>query len=154
MNRRATVDEFLQQKRIAFVGVSREEKHFSRALFREFVRRGYDVIPVNPNVDSVEGKAAFASVKQIEPAVDSVLVITPASQTGKVVEDCATAGVRRVWMYRAGGAGSVDLKAVEFCDAHGMDVVAGECPHMFFKDSMWFHKAHGFVRKVTGSYPK
>ncbi|MCX6622119.1 MAG: CoA-binding protein [Acidobacteria bacterium] len=153
MNRRACVDEFLQQKRIAFVGVSRKEQHFSRALFHEFVERGYDVIPVNPNLDAVEGKVAFASVSRIDPPVDSVLVITPASQTGKVVEECATAGVRRVWMYRAVGVGSVDPKAVEYCEAHGMGVIAGECPNMFFPDTAWYHNAHGFVRKLTGSYP-
>ncbi len=154
MNRRATVDEFLEQKRIAFIGVSREEKHFSRTLFREFVLRGYDVIPVNPKTDSIEGRPTYASVKQIDPPVESALVITPAKLTGDVVKECAEAGVRRVWMYRAVGDGSVDPKAVEFCEAHGIDVVAGECPNMFFADAMWFHKAHGFIRKLTGSYPR
>jgi len=153
MNRRASVDAFLEQKRIAFVGVSSKERHFSRSLFREFVQRGYDVVPVNPKPDSVEGKQAFASVSAIEPKVDSVLVITPASQTAAVVEECAAAGVQRIWMYRATGPGSVDPKAVEFCKQKGIDVVAGECPHMFFPNAMFFHRFHGFVKKIVGAYP-
>lgn len=153
MNRLASVNEFLQQKRIAFVGVSRQERHFSRLLFREFIKRGYDVIPVNPNAGAFDGKTAFTSVSAIEPKVDSVLVITPASQTAAVVEECAAAGVRRVWMYRATGAGSVDPKAVEYCKEKGIDVVAGECPHMFFPETMFFHKFHGFVKKIIGQYP-
>ena len=43
----ATLDEirdFLSLKRIAVVGVSRNPKDFTRSLFREFVRRGYDVV--------------------------------------------------------------------------------------------------------------
>jgi hypothetical protein len=27
----------------------------------------------------------------------------------------------------------------------------GECPFMFL---LWFHRLHGFVRKITGAYPK
>ncbi len=40
--------EFLAQKRIALVGVSRQEKDFSRMVLRELVRRGYDVVPSAP----------------------------------------------------------------------------------------------------------
>ncbi|MCC7499846.1 MAG: CoA-binding protein [Bryobacterales bacterium] len=153
MNRRASVDEFLKQKRIAFVGVSRNERHFSRSLFREFVKRGYEVIPVNPNAETIDGKPSFASVTQIEPPVESALLITPNGQTRKVVEECAAAGVRRVWMYRAAGQGSVDRAAVEFCDARDIDVIAGECPNMFFPDAGWVHRTHGFIRRLTGNYP-
>ena len=39
------ITKFLECKRVAFVGVSRDPKHFSRALFREFVAKGYDPSP-------------------------------------------------------------------------------------------------------------
>ena len=42
------VRDFLAQRRIAFVGLSRDPKHFSRVVFREMSQRGYDVVPVNP----------------------------------------------------------------------------------------------------------
>ena len=34
------VEDFLNQKRIAFVGVSRDPKDFSRSLFRDLQRQG------------------------------------------------------------------------------------------------------------------
>src|SRR5579885_654854 len=53
------IQDFLAQKRIAFVGVSRDPKDFSCSLFREFVKRGYDVVPVNPNASEVMGRQTF-----------------------------------------------------------------------------------------------
>ncbi|MBI5563817.1 MAG: CoA-binding protein, partial [Chloroflexi bacterium] len=36
---------------------------------------------------------------------------------------------------------------------HGMSVVDGQCPFMFLPQTMWFHRMHGFIKKVSGSYP-
>ena len=38
------IQDFLDHKRVAMVGVSRESQDFSRGLFREFVNRGYDMV--------------------------------------------------------------------------------------------------------------
>lgn len=148
-----TIEDFLAQKRIAMVGVSREPKDFSVMLFEELCRRGYDVVPVNPSLADVAGRNCVARVQDIKPAVDGALLMTSPSVTDVVVRDCVEAGIRRVWMYRAAGAGAVSWKAVEFCRAHGIAVVEGECPYMFLPEN-GFHKVHGFVRWITGSYPQ
>jgi hypothetical protein len=56
-------------------------------------------------------------------------------------------------MYRAGGEGAVSPQAIEYCEEHGIAVVPGECPYMFFADSGWFHRVHGFIKRISGSYP-
>jgi predicted CoA-binding protein len=148
-----SINEFLGLKRIAIVGVSRNPQDFTRQLFQEFRRRGYDAVPVNPNLTEVDGLPCYASVAGIPQAVDGVLLMTKPSVTGEVVLDCARAGVRSVWMHRGSGAGAVDDAAVKFCEAEGMHVVAGECPFMFFPQTGFIHKAHGFCRKIFGGYP-
>ena len=148
-----SIQDFLNLKRLAVVGVSRNPRDFTRTLFREFQQRGYDVVPVNPNVAEVEGLAAVAHLRDVSPPVEGVLVLTPASATEAVVRECAGAGIHHVWLYRATGMGAVDPQAVQFCRASGIDVVDGECPFMFFDHSGWFHRFHGFCRKVMGQYP-
>jgi uncharacterized protein len=148
-----TIDDFLAQKRIAMVGVSRDRKDFSVTLFQELCRRGYDAVPVNPKVSEVLGRRCFARVQDIQPAVDAVLLMTPPEVTEGVVRDCAEAGIRRVWMYQAGGQGAVSAEAVEFCRAQGIQVVPGQCPFMFWRDAGAGHRLHGFIRKITGRYP-
>jgi uncharacterized protein len=147
------IHEFLSQKRIAMVGVSREPKHFSVVLFDELCRRGYEMVPVNPKAPSIEGRRCFARVQDIQPPVKAALLMTPAEATDSVVADCFAAGVTHVWMHRAGGKGSVSAKAVEFCKAKGMKVIPGECPFMFLPGAAGIHRFHGFIRKITGRYP-
>ena len=148
-----TIEDFLAQKRIAIVGVSRDPKDFSTSLFREFVKRGYDVVPVNPKSTEVLGRPCFAHVHDVQPRPDAVLLMTTPEISEIVVKDCQQAGIRHIWMYRATGAGAVSPIAVEFCRQQGISVVAGECPFMFFPKN-GFHSIHGFIRKITGRYPK
>jgi predicted CoA-binding protein len=151
MNPRDDIDDFLRQKRLAVVGVSRNEKDFTRILFREFIRRGYDAVPVNPASEAIDGRPCFHRVQDIVPAVDGALILTPANRTDAVVLDCAAAGVPRVWMFRAVGRGAVSKAAVSYCKSKGIRVIAGFCPYMFWKDAAFVHRLHGFfVKLVSG----
>ncbi len=149
MTMRAQIDVFLSRKRLAIAGVSRNPKDFSRAVFREFVRRGYDVVAVNPNLEEVEGRPCFARMQEIAPAVEGAILMTPPALTARVVRDCAEAGIRHVWMHRGAGRGSVDPTAVEFCRAQGMEVIPGECPFMYLPDAGFPHGVHRFLRGLV-----
>jgi len=149
-----TIADFLAQKRIAIAGISRDPASLSAKLFEEFCRRGYDVVPVNPNTAVVQGHRCYARVQDVEPPVQTVLLMTSPDVTDTVVRDCAEAGVRRVWMYSAGGKGSVSSQAIQFCREREIQVVPGQCPFMFLPDTAGIHRLHGFVRKITGRYPR
>jgi len=147
------VHDFLDQKRFAFVGVSREPKDFSRDLFREFLARGYQAVPVNPDANEIDGQPCFARLQEIQPPVDEAFFMTPPAVTDTLVRDCPGAGIKRVWMFRGAGAGAATPAAIRFCEAQGIGVIPGECPFMFLPGGAWFHRFHGFVKKITGSYP-
>lgn len=149
-----TIEDFLAKKRIAMVGMSRKPGNFSGMLFEEFCRRGYDMVPVNPGVHELLGRRCFARVQDIEPPVDAVILMTSPSVTETVVRDCAEAGIRFVWMYRAGGEGAVNRSAIDFCHAQDIQVVPGECPFMFWRDAGAGHRLHGFILKILGRYPR
>lgn len=148
-----TIEDFLAHKRIAMVGISREPTDFSATLFEELCRRGYDVVPVNPNTSEVLGRHCFARVQDIHPPVEAALLMTSPAVTDDVVCDCAAAGISRIWMYRATGKGAVSAEAVRFCQERGIQVVPGQCPFMFWRDAGTSHRFHGFIRRITGRYP-
>lgn len=150
---RASIDDFLSHRRLAIVGVSRDPRDFSRKVYEEFKDRGYDVFPVNPNSSDLNGDRCYASVAEIQPVVEAAMVMTPARLSESVVKDCAAAGVRRVWLYRAVGHGAVSPEAVKTCHENGIAVIPGECPFMFFSGAGWIHTLHGLCRKLTGTYP-
>lgn len=148
------IQDFLGLKRLAVVGVSRKPQDFSRALFREFLARGYQVVPVHPDAPDIEGQRCFARLQDIQPPVEGALFLTAPAVTGTLVRECPAAGITRVWMFRGAGQGAAAPEAVRFCEAHGISVIPGECPFMFFPATRWFHRMHGFVRKIAGSYPR
>ena len=153
MSIRALIGEFLSEKRIAVVGVSRNPRDFTRALLKEFRTRGYDTVPVTPHAQEIEGAQCFARVQDIRPAVGRALLMTPPQATEQVVRDCAEAGIPLVWMYRAGGTGAVSQAAIEFCRERGIRVVPGFCPLMFLPGAQWYHRFHGVLLKIAGKYP-
>jgi uncharacterized protein len=146
---RGAIDDFLGQKRLAVVGVSRNENQseYSRMVFRELVKRGYDVVPVNPGASEIEGRRCYARVTDVTPPVDGVLVLLPSESAAKVVSDCVEAGVTRVWLRN-------DVpSARELCDQRGITLVSGYCPFMFLPNGPFFHQCHAFGLKLAGRYP-
>ncbi len=150
------IDAFWGLKRLAVVGVSRNPKHFSTAIWRELRDRRYDVVPVNPSATEIDGRQAYARVQDIQPPVDGVVILTPSAATEQVVKDCIEAGVQHAWMHRGagGGPGAVSPAAVALAKSAGMDVVDGQCPFMFLPGTPVFHRMHAFIKKINGSYPK
>ena len=153
MTTREVIEDFLARKRLAIVGVSRNPKDFSRGLLRELRRRGYEMVPVNPHAAELDGQPCFARVQDIAPPVDGALVMTLPEMTDNVVRDCAVAGITRVWMHRAVGKGAVSQTAVDFCHHNGIRLVSGFCPYMFLPNAEFFHRLHGFFKKLAGKFP-
>ncbi len=147
------IDHFLSVRRLAMIGLSRDPKQFSVMLFKELLRRGYDVIPVNPNAAQIDGRHCFARVADIQPSVEAALLMTPASATDAAVAECAQSGVRRIWFYSAGSGGAVTDSALAFCRDHQIETVPGECPYMFLPNN-GPHILHAWINKLIGKYPK
>ncbi|HDS01827.1 MAG TPA: CoA-binding protein [candidate division Zixibacteria bacterium] len=154
MNTKELIEDFLQKKRIAFAGVSSSEKDFSRILMNDLVKRGYEIVPVNPNIDEIGGMKSYASVKEIEPPVEAVLIMTKPEAAVNILQDSIEANIPLVWLYRGAGKGSVSNEAIELAKEKDIRVIPGFCPYMFLPDSGLIHKIHGFFMKIAGSYPK
>jgi uncharacterized protein len=148
------IDEFLALKRIAVIGVSRNPKETSYALWQELRQRRYDAIPVNPATTEIDGKPCYATVRDIEPPVEGALIMTTSAVAEQVLEDCAVAGIHQVWLYGGLGGGATSTATVAAADRLGLDAVAGHCPYMFLPGTPMFHSFHGLGKKLTGSYPK
>ena len=145
---------FLAQPRIAVAGVSRDPKQPANLIYRRLRDAGHEVFAVNPNADEVEGDRCYAAVTEIPDGVDGVVVVTPAQASAAVVEDCALAGVQRVWLHRGLGPGSVSEEAIEACRAHEIAVIPGGCPNMFGATSDPGHRGMLHLLQVTGKIPR
>jgi len=150
MASKRAIDSFLACQRIAVVGASRDPKDFSRAVCRAFAENGYDVVPVNVNGGTIEGREAARRIGDVKPPAEAVLVMTPSAASAAVVRECADAGVTRAWLYRAAGDGAVSAEAVAEAGARGIELVDGACPFMFLPRASFFHRVHGFFHRLGG----
>ena len=143
--------DFLAQRRIAVAGVSREAQgHGGNYIYGRLKSRGYEVFAVNPNADAVEGDPCYRSLEAIPGGVDAVVIATNPTATGAVIAEAARLGIKRAWMHRSMGPGSVDDAAAATGRAAGMTVIAGSCPLMFEPASDFGHKC---MRLFMGGKP-
>jgi predicted CoA-binding protein len=148
-----SIADFLEQKRIAVAGVSRHKHQPANVIYRRLRDSGFEVIPINPNADEVEGDRCFPSLSAIGEAPDGVMVVTTPGVAEIVVRDCAAAGVSRVWMHRSFGSGSVSEAAVRFCKDNGISVIEGACPMMYCAPVDVAHRCMRWFLGVTKKLP-
>jgi predicted CoA-binding protein len=147
--------EFLAHKRVAVTGVSRSPKdHGANIVYQRLRSRGYEVFAVNPNTDVVEGDRCYHDLGAIPGGVEAVVIGTRPEHADGTIRECATLGVKHVWMHRGPGAGSVSDTAAAYGREHGITVIDGGCPCMFGPTADRGHKAMRLVLTLTGNVPK
>jgi len=150
----ADIEGFLELKRMAMVGVSRDPKHLSRYLYREFAEREYELYPVNPQTDEVEGHKCYPAVHLIDPAPESAMIILSGQKAENAVRECLDQGIQNIWVYGVRGPKDVDPSVLKLVEESGVNFVAGFCPFMFLEDVEWGHRAHAWIWRLLGIIPK
>jgi hypothetical protein len=152
---KAAAGEFLNHRRIAVTGVSRDPRdHGSNVVYRRLRERGYDVFAVNPNAEEVEGDCCYPDLASIPGGVDGVVIATRPERAEETMRECAALGIGRVWMHRGPGAGSVSAAATEYGRDHGIVVIDGGCPCMFGPTADTGHKVMRVVLTMAGNVPR
>ena len=149
------IDDFLGQRRIAVAGVSRTpEAHGGNIIYKRLRERGYEVFPVNPNAETVEGDRCYHDVRSIPGGVDAVVIATRPEVAESVARECKDLGITRVWMHRSFGGGSVSAEAHEYCRANGIASIAGGCPLMYGPTSDGGHRVMRWFAGLMGKLPR
>ena len=152
---KSAASEFLEHRRIAVTGVSREPRsHGGNVVYRRLKDRGYEVFAVNPNAEEVEGDRCYPDLASIPGGVDGVVIATRPEIGEETMRECAALGIGRVWMHRGPGPGSVSAAATAYGREHGIAVIDGGCPCMFGPTADPGHKAMRLVLTLTGNVPR
>jgi predicted CoA-binding protein len=150
MTSREFVSDFLAQRSLALVGMSRKGNRFGNAIYRDLKAKGYAVYPVHPEAQEIGGERCWPNLRALPEKVGGVVIVVPPAETEKVVREAFQAGIRRIWMQR----GAQSLEAIRFCEEENMPVVHGECILMFAEPAALFHRLHRGLRRLFGKMPR
>jgi uncharacterized protein len=119
---RSILDE---ARTIAVVGLSSKPDRDSHGVSLYLQRRGFRIVPVNPNETEVLGEKAYASLLDVptDVAIDIVDVFRRAEETPPVAEQAVRAGAKVLWLQE----GIVNDDARRIGEDAGLTVVMGLC---------------------------
>ncbi|MCU0245543.1 MAG: CoA-binding protein [Bryobacter sp.] len=113
----------LNSKTIAVVGLSSNPTRPSHGVSEYLQRRGYRIIPVNPQETEVLGEKSYASLRDVPEKVDIVDIFRRSDAVPPIVEDAIAIGAGAVWMQE----GVVHEAAAQKARAAGLEVVMDLC---------------------------
>jgi len=116
-------------KTIAIIGASNDRSKFGNKAVRAFRQQGYEVFPVNPKEEMVEGLPAFKSIAAVPVRPQMVSVYLPPPVLLKVLPDIAAKGCDELWLNPGTesdevlvAAGRLKLNVVQACSIVGVGV--------------------------------
>jgi predicted CoA-binding protein len=110
---------------IAVVGLSSNPLRDSFEIAEYLQRKGYRIIPVNPNESQVLGETAYPSLLDVpgDVRIDVVDVFRRASETPSVAEQAVQVGAKVLWLQD----GIVNEDARRIAEEGGLTVIMGVC---------------------------
>ena len=116
--------EILENARvIAVVGHSDKPYRTSYQIANYLRNAGYQVYPVNPTIDEVDGEKSYASLADIPEQVDIVDVFRRSEHLNGVVQESISAEAKAVWSQ----LGVVDHDAANDAEEAGLNMVMNLC---------------------------
>jgi len=116
-------DILLKYKKVAVVGMSREEGKDSHEIPRYLISKGYDVTPVNPNADSILDKKSYPSVSDVPGNVEIVDIFRPSDKVLPVVQAAISKNPKVIWMQE----GISNDEARKLAESKGITVIFNRC---------------------------
>ncbi len=89
---------------VAVIGASDRESSVGALVLKNLTEGGYrgDVYPVNPLHETIQGRPAFASMRDIEHPVDLAIITVPAAAIPQIMRECGERQVGAAIVISAG----------------------------------------------------
>ncbi len=134
MNEPETIKRILAEcQTIAVVGLSSNPYRPSNGVASFMIKKGFRVIPVNPNETGVFGEKSFSDLSSVNENIDLVDIFRRSDEAGAAVDEAIKIGAKAVWLQE----GVIDKAAAKRAEDAGLLVVMDRC---WLKDYMRYGK--------------
>ena len=140
------IQDFINCKNIAVVGVSRNPNKFGNLAYKELKERGYQVYPVNPALKEFQGAPCYPDLNPLQGKVDGILLTVHPEQGATVLEQASSLGIKNVWIQQQAETPAL----LESGRQLGLNLVSGKCILMYAPPVRSFHGFHRVIAKLFG----
>ncbi len=110
-------------QKIAVVGISDKPYRAGYYVPAYLKDKGYQIIPVNPNLDTVFGQKVYPDLLSVPQPVDVVLIFRRSEAVPEIVDQAIQIKAKVVWMQ----LGIINETAAEAARKAGLEVVMDQC---------------------------
>jgi len=108
------MNRIMRPESIAIIGASAEDGKIGNSVLKNLINGGYQgrIIPIHPSLDSVLGRKAYRSIKDVPGDVDVAVFAIPARLVAQVLHECGAKKVAGAVLIPSGFAetGNADLQ--------------------------------------------
>jgi uncharacterized protein len=83
---------------VAIIGASADKSKYSNKSLLAHLHAGYDVYPINPKEDTIEGVPCYKSILDVPVALERISLYVPAPVGVKLLDDIAKKGCKELWV--------------------------------------------------------
>lgn len=140
LNKPSEIKKILEEyKTVAVVGMSPNAERDSNKVGKYLIDKGYDVIPVNPQVTEIYGRKSYPSISDIpkEKKIDIVDVFRNPAGAKEAIIEASKISPKVVWLQ----LGAESEEAINTALSLNLDIVYGICimeTHKKIGDSLNF----------------
>ena len=126
--------DLTQAKTIAIIGLSDNPDRPSFQVAQYLINQGYQIIPVNPNIQQVFEQKSYPNISSIpkDISVDIIDVFRKSEDVVSVIQEIIDSGRQSIiWLQE----GIDNPEAVNLAKSHGYDITSGICLMKFHQQS-------------------
>jgi len=138
------INDFISKKNIALLGMSRQKSKFGNYVYKELTSRGYNIYPVHPTENEIDGAQCYPNIGSIKDKVDGVFISVSPKNIPSILQEISSAGIINVWLQQ----GCESLEAIDQANKLGLNLVSKKCILMYAEPVKSIHKFHRMVANI------
>ena len=82
---------------IALIGASNDRSKYGNKIYRDLRKKGYNVTPINPKEEKIEGDMAYSSIEEMKELPDIANFVVPPPVAMKIAQHITSLGIKHLW---------------------------------------------------------
>ena len=82
---------------IALIGASNDRSKYGNKIYRDLRNKGYNVTPINPKEEKIEGDRAYSSIEEMKELPDIANFVVPPPVAMKIAQNITNLGIKHLW---------------------------------------------------------